>query len=32
MTIPAAQLDGVLLRSGEAGYEEARLDAVWNGR
>lgn len=32
MTSPAAQLDGVLLRSGHAGYEQARLDAVWNAR
>ena len=32
MTIPAAQLEGALLRPDDAGYEAARLDAVWNAR
>jgi FAD/FMN-containing dehydrogenase len=32
VTTPATQLEGALLRPGEAGYEAARLDAVWNAR
>lgn len=32
MTIPAPQLEGALLHYGDPGYEQARLDAVWNGR
>jgi FAD/FMN-containing dehydrogenase len=32
MTISADQLEGVLLHQGDPGYEQARLDAVWNAR
>lgn len=32
MTVPAEQLDGALVHRGEPGYEQARLDAVWNAR
>jgi FAD/FMN-containing dehydrogenase len=32
MTISADQLEGVLLHHGDPGYEQARLDAVWNAR
>ena len=32
MATPATKLQGALLRSGEPGYEEARLAAVWNAR
>ena len=32
MAIPATVLEGALLLRGEPGYEEARLDAVWNAR
>lgn len=32
MQKPAQDLDGHLYRRGAAGYEEARLDAVWNER
>jgi FAD/FMN-containing dehydrogenase len=32
VAIPATALEGALLLRGEPGYEEARLDAVWNAR
>jgi FAD/FMN-containing dehydrogenase len=32
VTTSADQLDGVLLHYGDPGYEQARLDAVWNAR